>query len=64
MSNISNIGDVYSWSIAKIAKAFGMDRKAVKRQLLEANIPIAGTVRGNAVYANQRCWSCFVWYRP
>lgn len=51
MSNISNIGDVYHWSIAKIAEAFRLDRKVVKKRLLEANIPIAGKVRGNAVYA-------------
>lgn len=51
MSNISNIGDVYNWSIAKIAEAFGMDRKAVKRRLLDANIPVAATTRGNPVYA-------------
>ncbi|MBC0702615.1 DUF1441 family protein, partial [Escherichia coli] len=51
MSNISNIGDVYHWSIAKIAEAFAMDRKVVKKRLLEANIPVAGTVRGNPVYA-------------
>ncbi|EJC2030377.1 DUF1441 family protein [Escherichia coli] len=51
MSNISNIGDVYRWSIAKIAEAFAMDRKVVKKRLLEANIPVAGTVRGNPVYA-------------
>ncbi|GJH97584.1 hypothetical protein ECZC10_54320 [Escherichia coli] len=31
MSNISNIGDVYRWSIAKIAEAFAMDRKVVKK---------------------------------
>lgn len=31
MSNISNIGDVYHWSIAKIAEAFAMDRKVVKK---------------------------------
>lgn len=51
MSNISNIGDVYHWSVAKIAEAFAMDRKAVKKKLLEANISVAGTVRGNPVYA-------------
>lgn len=51
MSNISNIGDVYHWSIAKIAEAFRLDRKAVKKRLLEANIPIAGEFRGNAIYA-------------
>lgn len=51
MTDVSNIGDVYNWSVAKIAEAFGMDRKAVKRRLLEANIPIAATVRGNPVYA-------------
>lgn len=43
MSNVSNIGDVYNWSIAKIAEAFGMDRKAVRRRLLDANIPVADT---------------------
>lgn len=51
MSSVSNIGDVYHWSIARIAEAFSIDRKAVKRLLLEANIPVAGTVKGNAVYA-------------
>ncbi|KFC13123.1 hypothetical protein GTGU_00165 [Trabulsiella guamensis ATCC 49490] len=51
MTNISNIGDVYHWSIAKIAEAFGMDRKSVRRRLLDANVPVAGTVRGNPVYA-------------
>lgn len=51
MTDVSNIGDVYNWSVAKIAEAFGMDRKAVKRRLLEANIPVASTVRGNPVYA-------------
>ncbi|MXD03589.1 DUF1441 family protein, partial [Escherichia coli] len=42
---------VYRWSIAKIEEAFAMDRKVVKKRLLEANIPVAGTVRGNPVYA-------------
>lgn len=51
MSNISNIGDVYNWSIAKVAEAFGMDRKAVRRRLLDANIPVADTQRGNPVYS-------------
>lgn len=51
MSNISNIGDVYQWSVAKIAEAFRLDRRSVKNRLLEANIPIAGTVKGNPVYA-------------
>lgn len=40
MSNISNIGDVYHWSIAKIAEAFAMDRKVVKKRLLEATISL------------------------
>jgi hypothetical protein len=51
MSNVSSIGDVYHWSIAKIAEAFGLDRKSVRRKLLEANMPVAGTVKGNSVYA-------------
>ncbi|MGL9724453.1 DUF1441 family protein [Sodalis sp. (in: enterobacteria)] len=51
MSNISNIGDVYQWSVAKIAEAFRLDRRSVKNRLLEANIPVAGTVKGNPVYA-------------
>lgn len=50
MSDISNIRDVYNWSIAKIAEAFALDRKAVKRKLLDANIPVANTIRGNPVY--------------
>ncbi|MEX6095695.1 terminase, partial [Morganella morganii] len=26
MSNISNLGDAYHWSVAKIAEAFGLNR--------------------------------------
>lgn len=50
MSNVIGIGDAYHWSVFKIAEAFAMDRKVVKKKLLEANIPVAGTVRGNPVY--------------
>ncbi|EAU6886196.1 DUF1441 family protein [Salmonella enterica] len=50
MSDISNIRDVYNWSIAKIAEAFALDRKAVKRKLLDTNIPVANPIRGNPVY--------------
>ncbi|OAT46104.1 phage protein [Proteus hauseri ATCC 700826] len=51
MSNVSNLGDAYNWSVAKIAEAFGLNRGTVKKRLLEANVPIANTVRGNPVYA-------------
>lgn len=51
MSNISNLGDAYNWSVAKIAEAFGLNRGTVRKRLLEANTPIAGTVKGNPVYA-------------
>lgn len=51
MSNISNLGDAYNWSVAKIAEAFGLNRGTVKKRLLDANTPIANTVRGNPVYA-------------
>ncbi|MBP1015906.1 DUF1441 family protein [Serratia fonticola] len=51
MSNISNLGDAYNWSVAKIAEAFGLNRGTVKKRLMEANVPIASTVRGNPVYA-------------
>ncbi|GAA0328035.1 DUF1441 family protein [Morganella psychrotolerans] len=51
MSNISNLGDAYHWSVAKIAEAFGLNRGTVKKRLLDANVAIAGTVRGNPVYA-------------
>ncbi|CAM4021075.1 DUF1441 family protein [Xenorhabdus thuongxuanensis] len=51
MSNISNLGDAYNWSVAKIAEAFGLNRGTVRKRLLEANVPIANTVRGNPVYA-------------
>lgn len=51
MSNVSNLGDAYNWSVAKIAEAFGLNRNTVKKRLLEANIPIANTLRGNPVYA-------------
>lgn len=29
MSNISNLGDAYNWSVAKIAEAFGLNRGTV-----------------------------------
>ncbi|MEI9698904.1 DUF1441 family protein [Moellerella wisconsensis] len=51
MSNISNLGDAYNWSVAKIAEAFGLNRGTVKKRLLDANTPIASTIRGNPVYA-------------
>ncbi|HHR6217518.1 TPA: DUF1441 family protein, partial [Providencia alcalifaciens] len=51
MSNISNLGDAYNWSVAKIAEAFGLNRGTVKKRLLDANTPIASNVRGNPVYA-------------
>lgn len=51
MSNVSNLGDAYNWSVARIAEAFGLNRGTVKKRLLEANAPIASTVRGNPVYA-------------
>lgn len=51
MSNISNLGDAYNWSVAKIAEAFGLNRGTVKKRLLDAKTPIADTVRGNPVYA-------------
>jgi len=51
MSNISNLGDAYNWSVAKIAEAFGLNRGTVRKRLLEANAPIADTVRGNPVYS-------------
>ncbi|WP_313683794.1 DUF1441 family protein [Pantoea sp.] len=51
MSDISKIGDAYNWSVAKIAEAFGMDRKTVRKRLIDANITAADTVRGNPVYA-------------
>ncbi|MBI6162469.1 DUF1441 family protein [Serratia liquefaciens] len=51
MSNISNLGDAYNWSVAKIAEAFGLNRGTVKKRLLDANAPIAGMVRGSPVYA-------------
>ncbi|KQN46900.1 terminase [Serratia sp. Leaf50] len=51
MSTISNLGDAYHWSVAKIAEAFGLNRSTVKKRLLDANTTIAATVRGNPVYA-------------
>ncbi len=51
MSNVSNLGDAYNWSVAKIAEAFGLNRGTVKKRLLDANTPIANTIRGNPVYA-------------
>lgn len=51
MSSISNLGDAYNWSVAKIAEAFGLNRGTVRKRLLDANTPIADTVRGNPVYA-------------
>lgn len=53
MTNVSGIGDAYHWSIFKIAEAFGMHRDTVKKRLIAANAPVAGTVRGNPVYALQ-----------
>ncbi|PHM22579.1 lysis system i-spanin subunit Rz [Xenorhabdus ehlersii] len=51
MSNVSNLEDAYNWSVAKIAEAFGLNCGTVRKRLLETNVPIANTVRGNPVYA-------------
>jgi len=51
MSNVSNLGDAYHWSVAKIAEAFSLNRGTVRKRLLDANTPIAAMVRGNPVYA-------------
>lgn len=51
MSDISRIGDAYNWSIAKIAEAFGIDRKTVRKKIMIAQVASAGNIRGNPVYA-------------
>lgn len=51
MSNVSNLGDAYNWSVARIAEAFGLNRATVKKRLMDARIPVAGTVKNNPVYA-------------
>ena len=51
MSDISRIGDAYNWSIAKIAEAYGIDRKTVRKKIINAQIASAGNIRGNPVYA-------------
>ncbi|MFC7777718.1 DUF1441 family protein [Pantoea sp. GCM10028869] len=51
MSDISRIGDAYNWSIAKIAEAFGIDRKTVRKKIMIAKVASAGNIRGNPVYA-------------
>lgn len=51
MSDISRIGDAYNWSIAKIAEAFGIDRKSVRKKIMIAQVASAGNIRGNPVYA-------------
>lgn len=51
MSDISRIGDAYNWSITKIAEAFGIDRKTVRKKIMIAKVASAGNIRGNPVYA-------------
>lgn len=51
MSNVSNLGDAYNWSVARIAEAFGLNRATVKKRLMDARIPVAGTVKNNPVYS-------------
>ncbi len=51
MSDISRIGDAYNWSIAKIAEAFGIDRKTVRKKIMIAKVASAGNIRRNPVYA-------------
>lgn len=50
MSNVSNLGDAYNWSVARIAEAFVLNRATVKKRLMDARIPVAGTVKNNPVY--------------
>lgn len=51
MSDISRIGDAYNWSVAKIAEAFGIDRKTVRKKIMNAQVASAGNIRGNPVYS-------------
>lgn len=51
MGEVINSQDAYSWSINKIATAFGMDRRTVSKRLQEAGVAPAGKRRGSAVYA-------------
>ncbi len=43
MSNVSNLGDAYHWSVAKIAEAFSLNRGTVRKRLLDTNTPIAAS---------------------
>ena len=51
MGEVINRQDAYSWSISRIAEAFGMDRRTVKSRIDAAGVMPAGTRKGNAVYA-------------
>lgn len=50
MSNVSNMGGAYHWSISRLAEAFGIDRRTVKSRLMDAQVPNVGEVRGSPVY--------------
>ncbi|HEY3589337.1 MAG TPA: DUF1441 family protein [Buttiauxella sp.] len=50
MSNVSDMGGVYHWSVSRLAEAFGIDRRTVKSRLAEGRVPVVGEVRGSPVF--------------
>lgn len=51
MGEVVNRKDAFTWSVSRIAEAFGMDRRTVAKRLQEGGVAPAGTKRGNPVYA-------------
>ncbi len=50
MGDVVRYDDAYSWSISKIATAFGFDRRTVSSRLKSARVEPAGVDRGHPKY--------------
>lgn len=51
MSNISPIQDAYAYNISRLAEAFCLDRKTVRKRLNQAMVRPSGKRNGQPVYA-------------
>ncbi|MEM6483795.1 MAG: DUF1441 family protein [Pseudomonadota bacterium] len=50
MGEVRDFNEAFSWPIARLADCFGIHRQTLTRRIKEAQLPPAGTHRGNPTY--------------
>jgi hypothetical protein len=50
MAEIRNLGDAFSWPIARLAECFGIHRQTLTKRIKDAGLAPSGTWRGNPTY--------------